>query len=247
MAWTGVSSEFHSSWERMPSTEVEYMVVVGDQGAKAKKAPLCESVALKGAMPISIGLLSVQDNRHMPGPRPTPARDAGGRRRGQLSCSAMAATFARHARAGEGPRNRLSITSLPQYSASSSAVQEKFHRHPHLVRWWIPVAVPIPGLRSRRLRLYAPNVRQMHYSAMARFGRKRGSLVFAIALALFCFVVFAVGKRFGSRTKQWPTLREPPTLVFKRDDIQRIWEWEVSSGHYPSREPSECRSLSRRK
>ncbi|KAF9535337.1 hypothetical protein CPB83DRAFT_841595 [Crepidotus variabilis] len=27
------------------------------------------------------------------------------------------------------------------------------------------------------------------------------------------------------------------TLVFRRDDLQRIWRWEVASGHYPSRSP----------
>jgi len=31
------------------------------------------------------------------------------------------------------------------------------------------------------------------------------------------------------------TASEPSTLVFRREDLQRIWNWEISSGHYPSR------------
>ncbi len=30
----------------------------------------------------------------------------------------------------------------------------------------------------------------------------------------------------------------PPTLVHRREDLQRIWHWELASGHYPSRQRS---------
>ncbi|THU97646.1 glycosyltransferase family 32 protein [Dendrothele bispora CBS 962.96] len=33
----------------------------------------------------------------------------------------------------------------------------------------------------------------------------------------------------------WSPPVDPPTLVFRRVDLQRIWNWEVTSGHYPSR------------
>ncbi|KAL0567885.1 hypothetical protein V5O48_014112 [Marasmius crinis-equi] len=33
----------------------------------------------------------------------------------------------------------------------------------------------------------------------------------------------------------WQPVGDPPTLVFERDDLQRIWDWEIRSGHYPSR------------
>ncbi|KAF5337269.1 hypothetical protein D9611_003102 [Ephemerocybe angulata] len=157
----------------------------------------------------------------------------------------MAQFFTRHPRLTDPPpRRRLSVSSplpLSIFSSSSptpSAVQEKFQRkHPHISRWWFTVAVPLPGLR-RRLRIFLPNVRQIHLSSMARFGRKRGSLLFALGLFLACFLVFAIGKRFGTPEKQWPSFTDSRrTLVYKREDLQRIWEWEVSSGHYPSRHP----------
>ncbi|KAG6829925.1 hypothetical protein H0H92_002948 [Tricholoma furcatifolium] len=34
-------------------------------------------------------------------------------------------------------------------------------------------------------------------------------------------------------SENWPP-SDPSTLVFRRDDLQRIWKWEVASGHYPS-------------
>ncbi|KAF8585562.1 hypothetical protein K439DRAFT_1632567 [Ramaria rubella] len=27
---------------------------------------------------------------------------------------------------------------------------------------------------------------------------------------------------------------DPPTLVYAREDLQRVWEWEIASGHFPS-------------
>ncbi|KAG6866689.1 hypothetical protein C0993_007474, partial [Termitomyces sp. T159_Od127] len=33
---------------------------------------------------------------------------------------------------------------------------------------------------------------------------------------------------------QWQPPAEHSTLVFRRDQLQRIWQWEVASGHYPS-------------
>jgi len=51
------------------------------------------------------------------------------------------------------------------------------------------------------------------------------------------FIVFAVAQRFRTEEKQWSTPfipGEPPTLVFGRAELQKIWRWEVQSGHYPS-------------
>jgi WD repeat and SOF domain-containing protein 1 len=45
-------------------------------------------------------------------------------------------------------------------------------------------------------------------------------------------------KRFGSPQRKWPG-GDSPTLVFKREDLGRIWRWEIASGHHPSRRSSE--------
>ncbi len=130
---------------------------------------------------------------------------------------------------------------LPQYS-NSSVVQEKLgrgHRYP----WLIPVDVPIPGIKGPALRIWVPNPRRLHHFSIARFGRKRGSILLCFAFMAVIFTTFALAKRFGTEEKKWPgpfTTGDPPTLVFRREDIQRIWQWEVASGHYPSRHSSKC-------
>ena len=135
-------------------------------------------------------------------------------------------------------RGRLnSLNGLPVYSASSSAVQEKLAlRHSP---WWLTVSLPIPGLPSRRLRLLALHPYRLHEFTISRFGRKRGSLFLCISILALIFTTFSLAQRFGSQDKQWPTFtRDPPTLVYRREDLQRIWLWEISSGHYPSRRKS---------
>ena len=154
---------------------------------------------------------------------------------------ATSSYFARPQRSGTH-RGRLSISNaLPIYfsssSASSTAVQEKFAKKALRSSWWIPLY--IPGLR--RLRVFFLNPRRLHDFSMTRFGRKRGSLLLCLSISCLIFFTFALAKRFGTHAKQWPTpfTGDPPTLVYKREDLQRIWQWEVTSGHYPSRQRSE--------
>ena len=135
-------------------------------------------------------------------------------------------------------RGRLnSLNGLPVYSSSSSAVQEKLALRP--TPWWFTLSLPIPGFPSRRLRLVTPYPFRLHEFTISRFGRKRGPLFLCISIVALIFTTFSLAQRFGSQDKQWPTFtRDPPTLVYKREDLQRIWLWEVSSGHYPSRRKS---------
>ncbi|KAG5647631.1 hypothetical protein DXG03_008984 [Asterophora parasitica] len=126
-------------------------------------------------------------------------------------------------------------SSLPKYS-NSSAVQEKLGLR-HLSPWFVPVSLPIPGVQTRRLRIYLPNARRLHTSSVLRFGRRLGSAIFFFGFLLVVFVTFAFTKRFATRSKKWPRpfIGDPSTLIFEREDLQRIWHWEIASGHYPSR------------
>ena len=131
---------------------------------------------------------------------------------------------------------------LPIYNGSSSAVQEKWQRHKHSSSWLIPITLPIPGVRTRRLRLMAPNPTRIHQLTVTRFGRTRGSILLIAVVIAAIYTVFALHRRFATEDKTWPTpfpVGEPPTLVYRREDLQRIWEWEVAAGHYPSSQKSE--------
>ncbi|KAF9651821.1 hypothetical protein BDM02DRAFT_3109888 [Thelephora ganbajun] len=131
-------------------------------------------------------------------------------------------------------REKARLTNgLPSYSA---AIQEKLYRHGRSSSWLVPLSTPIPGIRGRRLRLWVPNPARIHQVSVARFGRKRGTLVLCFGVFLLVFATFAVHRRFNSSSRQWPTFPtgDPPTLVFARADLQQMWKWEIDSGHYPS-------------
>lgn len=143
-----------------------------------------------------------------------------------------------HRANGSGRISNGLSNGLPSYS---SAVQEKLHRNGHtpLDGWIVPVSLPIPGVKTRRLRVLVPNLPLLHQFSISKLGRRRGpALLYAFVIATV-FTLFALAKRFGTEQKQWPSLNqgEPPTLVFQREDLQRIWKWEIASGHYPSGEP----------
>lgn len=134
---------------------------------------------------------------------------------------------------GNGFLDKSRITNaLPTYS---SAVSEKMHRHSRSMSWTVPVSVPIPGVRSRRLRLFMPNPSRVHQISVLRFGRRRGPILLCVVLIASIITVCSFARRFGAEEKQWTTnFGESSTLVFGRDNLQRIWKWEIDSGHYPS-------------
>lgn len=130
-----------------------------------------------------------------------------------------------------GHKGRLT-NGLPSYS---TAVQEKMG-HWHTQSWTTPIELPIPGVRTRRLRILVPNFQRFHQSSVTRFGRRKGPAILCFSLLAMFFFLFALAKRFATEQKTWPTtpFRTPSTLVFGRQELQRIWKWEIESGHYPS-------------
>lgn len=122
---------------------------------------------------------------------------------------------------------RLTINNvLPLFSSTSSAEREKYASYATKTPW--SVIIPLPLQRTHQMRLYCINPRKLYAMTITRFGRRRGSLLLFL-LSIFCV---ALVKVLFFR-------KERPTLVFRREDLQRIWHWEVSSGHFPSRQGSE--------
>ena len=132
---------------------------------------------------------------------------------------------------------------LPSYSHAIEEKLERQHKHhSSLSGWTRPISLPIPGVRTRRLRILVPNAGPFNQLRVARMRRKRGPLLVALACLAVFFTVVVVTKSFGRSdwSDQWTSSSsgDPPTLVFKREDLQRIWRWEVASGHYPSSQSS---------
>lgn len=134
--------------------------------------------------------------------------------------------------------------SLPIHSSAVEEKRERQHRaNGSLSGWTRPVLLPIPGVRTRRLRILLPNAvaGSLNHLRVARMRRKRGP----VFIAFVCFAIFisfiVLTKSIGRRSDwghQWQQPSgDPPTLVFKREDLQKIWKWEIESGHYPSTHP----------
>ncbi|KAI0090758.1 glycosyltransferase family 32 protein [Irpex rosettiformis] len=124
---------------------------------------------------------------------------------------------------------------LPTYN---SAVQEK--RKSYLLSspesWLVFLSIAVPGTRNTRFKLPVLNFYRLQHSSSRRFGRRRGTAIFLLGILCFLYFVFASHRRFAHGDKSWPTpFPDPSTLVYKREHLQRIWEWEVAAGHYPSR------------
>ena len=79
----------------------------------------------------------------------------------------------------------------------------------------------------------------IYKASVTRFGRRRGpALLCFCCLALF-FTTFAFHKRFVSKQRTWPVpFRSAQAVAFGPEELRKIWEWEVLSGHYPSTRPS---------
>lgn len=124
----------------------------------------------------------------------------------------------------------------------SSAIDEKRRSHSGAIPWTRPVFVSIPGVHTRRLRILIPNVAFLNSFRASRTARKRGPFLVGVAcMAVVCtFILVSKGLGSSDWGEPWQNGNpaEAPTLVFRREDLQRIWKWEIASGHYPSHEPS---------
>ncbi|KAJ7507259.1 glycosyltransferase family 32 protein [Mycena galericulata] len=117
----------------------------------------------------------------------------------------------------------LGSGALPLHS-SAVLEKEQLQRSINNATWLRPVLIPIPGVRTRRLRVLVPSL---------RVRRHRGPLLVCFACLAVVITVVLVSRNFG-RNEWEPPSEEPPTLVFHREDLQRIWNWEIASGHFPS-------------
>lgn len=89
----------------------------------------------------------------------------------------------------------------------------------------------------RRLKIVVPLPGNIYRSAVVHFGRQFAN-VGVFVLCFFALWIFISATKRGRYRHMESNSdngdSEPPTLVFAREDLQRVWEWEIASGHYPS-------------
>lgn len=116
---------------------------------------------------------------------------------------------------------------LPSYS---SAVREKMYLQSSGRTWLIPMSGPFSSHTRRiRLRSLSPIPR----FRFARVGRQRSFCRCFAVLAVLCVIV-VLFTLLGTEESHWTPPFRDSTLVFGRENLQRIWKWEIESGHYPS-------------
>jgi DDB1- and CUL4-associated factor 13 len=126
---------------------------------------------------------------------------------------------------------------LPTFDVKGNDKRAVLHRQ--LSQWFTPVFIRLPWTRERRLRLFLPFPAPIRTQLEQRLGRKPALTLLSLITLLFFWVIYAFSKH-GLHFRRWqpPFLRDPPTLVFSSDELSRVWQWEIASGHYQSTRPS---------
>lgn len=80
----------------------------------------------------------------------------------------------------------------------------------------------------------------VYKASVASFGRRRGPALLCFCCLTLLLSAYTLHQRFVSTHKAWPVpWRGSKAMVFGREELKKIWDWEVRSGHYPSTRPSE--------
>ncbi|KAL7408996.1 hypothetical protein BDY24DRAFT_345808 [Mrakia frigida] len=111
----------------------------------------------------------------------------------------------------------LDAGSSPTSSSTTFFLPLPFSSNPHRR---FKLVLPIPHRIYRRL----PTVRVQSRKFLA------------VVLGLVLLLVWLLGKRKkGDDNGGWqPPWKDPDTLVFSKEELKSVWEWEIMSGHWPS-------------
>jgi WD repeat and SOF domain-containing protein 1 len=136
--------------------------------------------------------------------------------------------------------SRSGRSRLLPLASYTNAVEEKQYLTSHTPSWTTTLFVSVPFRRARHVKLVLPIPQKLWNATSSRLGRRRAAAVLCFMFAFATLIGYALAKRFVDKDKEWPPpfTGKPPTLVFRRTELQRIWEWEIASGHYPSNKSS---------
>ncbi|KAG8896346.1 hypothetical protein FRB99_008932 [Tulasnella sp. 403] len=125
---------------------------------------------------------------------------------------------------------------LPSYA---NAIEEKHHLTTRPSRFFTSFYITLPN--RRRLVVPLPIPPPLWLWLNTKFGRKRANAVAWLVVGALAWLFFSLlrGVFYWGHRPRWttPIIGDPPTLVYGREDLRRIWEWEIASGHYPSTRP----------
>lgn len=116
----------------------------------------------------------------------------------------------------------------------------RYTHHPVQGSLPLPAPASAPAAKPRRVRLRV--ISPAHAQPIPWLSR-RGLLSRCCAFLGGLFAVCVVLILLGAEETNWAVTFRDSTLVFTRDELQKIWRWEIDSGHYPSNAKSEMSSI----
>lgn len=144
---------------------------------------------------------------------------------------------------GNRLREKRSISISPRLPTVANGLHEKQHWTRSVSSWTTMYYIPLPWPFSRRtgvryLRICFPIPRRVSQS-MRSLGRTRSrwsQILLVLGLLTLCWQLYGfVWLGMSIPVSPFP---KKPTLVFSSEDLRRIWEWEVASGHFQSSKKS---------
>ncbi|KIO24739.1 hypothetical protein M407DRAFT_212112 [Tulasnella calospora MUT 4182] len=112
---------------------------------------------------------------------------------------------------------------LPTYA---NAIEEKQHLTTRPSRFYTTFYIPVG---RRRLVVPLPIPPSIWMKISNRLGKQKASVVVWVFLLGLGWLLLSLVRRTN--------IGDSPTLVYGREDLRRIWQWEIASGHYPSTRP----------
>lgn len=133
-----------------------------------------------------------------------------------------------------------SISISPRLPTVANGLHEK--RHFRSSSSWMTmyyISLPWPFSRRtgvRRIRIFLPIPRRLSLSVrnVGRVRSRWSQILLVLALVTFFWQLYGFVRWLGTTFPHIPFHKKGTTLVFSPDDLRRIWEWEVASGHYQS-------------
>lgn len=100
------------------------------------------------------------------------------------------------------------------------------------------------GKPSRRyIRVYLPIPPRL-YARIPRLHAPYRIALIAVLLLGAIFILLGFRRRGPAGRNSWtPPFTDPDSLVLSPEEVAMIWEWEISSGHYPSLQQREFADL----
>ncbi|BGP52175.1 hypothetical protein JCM10450v2_008146 [Rhodotorula kratochvilovae] len=98
---------------------------------------------------------------------------------------------------------------------------------------------------SRPLPFFSSRQKIKHSPALSRYDSRAGQSIVRVlvavvgTIAFLAFCILCPIRLVGAFLHRHPNMNlpftDPSTLVFTPAEIERVWRWEIASGHYPSR------------